>query len=458
MLKSLLTAAGLALGMAVQAIADPLVIGYYAAWKQEQAKAIDLSKYTHINIAFGIPETDGSITFPDPISLPDVVGNIHQSSAKALLSIGGWSGSYAFSDILKSQTASANLMAQISKLIKDNALDGIDIDWEYPGRAGDTCNVFDETNDTPNLLKFLQQLRASLDSQFGAGKKLITMATRLQPFDVDSVPLTDVTAFAKVLDFINLMIYDINGSWMPQTAPNAPFDYEDGQGSPVSFITAIDAWTKAGWPASKLNAGVPFYGRSTTALVDMTKDPKNQYQNQSSVLPQGDREDLAALDKCANATSVSGTWQWRLLREQGVLTSPTTAAAPWIRQWDDITKTPWLFNPNTKQYITYDDPTSLKIKVDYAAAKGLGGIMVWALYMDYQNELLDVIHTWGDAPAAGKPCTAEGQLTCKDLGGQSPDYLVCLYGKWMQLACNPNTACLPNNNSIVCGWPRHHIF
>ncbi|KAJ2627352.1 hypothetical protein H4R22_004443 [Coemansia sp. RSA 1290] len=146
---------------------------------------------------------------------------------------------------------------------------------------------------------------------------------------------------------------------------------------------------------------------------------------------------------------------YKKLREQGVLTTPTTAKAPWVRQWDSTTKTPWLFNPTTKQYITYDDPESLKIKVDYAAAKGLGGVMVWALYMDYQNELLNSIQTWGTAPAAGKECQTAGQLTCSDLSGMSPDYLVCLYGKWLPLSCNPNTACLPNHDSIVCGWPKH---
>ncbi|KAJ2648549.1 hypothetical protein IWW40_003854 [Coemansia sp. RSA 1250] len=454
MLKKLATVAGLMLGMSLQAMASPTVVGYYATWKKDQTAGVDLAKYTHINIAFGEPTKNGSVHFVDPVSLPDVVSEIHASGAKALLSLGGWAGSYAFSDVVKSPEASANLILHIKDLIKDNKLDGIDLDWEYPGRAGDTCNSIDEAHDTPNYLKFLQQLRTQLDSSFGAGK-LITMAVRVQPFDVGGVPLEDVSDFAKLVDFANLMVYDINGAWQAQTGPNAPFDYEEGKAEQVSFITAIEAWTKAGWPAAKLNAGLAFYGRSTTTLVDMTLDPQNQYQNQSNVVPQGDETDLPAFDACANATAVSGTWMYKKLREQGVLTTPTTAKAPWVRQWDSTTKTPWLFNPTTKQYITYDDPESLKIKVDYAAAKGLGGVMVWALYMDYQNELLNSIQTWGTAPAAGKECQTAGQLTCSDLSGMSPDYLVCLYGKWLPLSCNPNTACLPNHDSIVCGWPKH---
>ncbi|KAJ1886944.1 hypothetical protein LPJ66_009377, partial [Kickxella alabastrina] len=57
--------------------------------------------------------------------------------------------------------------------------------------------------------------------------------------------------------------------------------------------------------------------------------------------------------------------------------------------------TPWLFNPTTKQFISYDDPQSIKIKVDYAAAKGLGGTMVWSMNMDYNDELLSVVNSFG---------------------------------------------------------------
>ncbi|KAJ1765702.1 hypothetical protein LPJ74_006243, partial [Coemansia sp. RSA 1843] len=59
----LLTAASLALGMATEVLAEPLVIGYYPSWKKAQSAAIDFSKYTHINMAFGIPTSSGTFSF-----------------------------------------------------------------------------------------------------------------------------------------------------------------------------------------------------------------------------------------------------------------------------------------------------------------------------------------------------------------------------------------------------------
>lgn len=74
-------------------------------------------------------------------------------------------------------------------------------------RQGAGCNVVDETNDAPNYLTLLQELRAALDSNFGAGTKEITLAVRVQPFDVSGGFVTDMSAYAKVVTRFNIMAY-----------------------------------------------------------------------------------------------------------------------------------------------------------------------------------------------------------------------------------------------------------
>ncbi|KAJ2716641.1 hypothetical protein H4R19_000532 [Coemansia spiralis] len=414
-LLSLVAAASAALSLVAPVLAKPLVMGYYPSWKKQYMDKIDFSKYTHINMAFAIPTQSGTFSFDGDWFLPQVVKDMHAKGTKVLMSVGGWTGSNYFSNIVKSEGSRTTMINAMVDYVKKNDLDGIDIDWEYPGRLGDNCNVFDTKNDTPNYLVFLKALRKQFDSSFGAGKKLITIAIRVQPFDVDGKPSSDVSEFAKVVDYGNLMQYDINGGWNNDTGPNAPFNYEKGKGMQVSFVSAIDAWTKAGWPAKQLTAGLAFYGRATTANEDMTKDGKNQYQSQQSTVPLGDQEDAPWFDACAGSTANSGTWQWKNLRSQGVLTSPTKAAAPWVRQWDSVSQTPWLFNPQTKMFISYDDPDSLKIKVDYAASKGLAGTMIWSVNMDLNNELVSVANNFkssriecvsdAEAPASSAPAS-----------------------------------------------------
>ncbi|KAJ1661843.1 hypothetical protein IW140_006384 [Coemansia sp. RSA 1813] len=370
--------------------AEPNVVGYYASWNQQETVGVDFSKYTHINLAFGIPAKDGSISFDPTLSLPNIVGQIHGNGTKALVSLGGWTDSCYFSTLVKDTSASNPFITNIVNFVESNSLDGIDIDWEYPGRAGNDGNIIDEANDTPNYLKFVTNLRSAFTAKFGNGAKLITMAVRVQPFDVNGSPSSDVSGFAKVVDFANIMQYDINGAWLETTGPNAPLNFEVDKATPLSFVTAIDAWTGAGWPASQLNVGLAFYGRATNALVDMTLEQGNQYQAQQ----------VGVLPNCGGETD--GVWQWKNLRAQGVLTSPDTAAAPWVRYWDDVTQTPWLFNPTIKQFVSYDDPKSIGAKINFAKSKGIGGAMVWSMDNDYKGELLDTIHSsWGGSSSGG---------------------------------------------------------
>ena len=86
------------------------------------------------------------------------------------------------------------------------SLDGIDIDWEYPGQQGNAGNGV-SASDTSNFLLFLQLLRRVLPPS-----AKITAATQTLPFTgSDGLPLKDLSQFAKVLDWVVLMNYDVWG-------------------------------------------------------------------------------------------------------------------------------------------------------------------------------------------------------------------------------------------------------
>lgn len=131
------------------------------------------------------------------------------------------------------------------------------VDWEYPGRQGAGCNTFDEKNDVKNFLTLLKELRQAIRREFKE-KKEITIAAFVNPL------AADVSGFAKVLDRVNVMTYDINGAWNAQTGPNAPLNAPQGQ---ISFSSSIESWIQAGMPAHQLTGGLAFYGRSTSKSV-----------------------------------------------------------------------------------------------------------------------------------------------------------------------------------------------
>ncbi|KAJ2502157.1 hypothetical protein GGH96_001326 [Coemansia sp. RSA 1972] len=387
--------------MVAHAADKPLVIGYYSTWKQKETEAIGFSKYTHVIISFAEPFLNGSFAVHD-FDVPDAVNKINKDNAQALVSIGGWSYSTNFSTIMANPTTRTKLASSIVDYVGRNKLAGIDIDWEFPGSTnGAEGNKVNKANDTPNYLKFLQELRKKLDSSFTDTKKLITMAVGVQPFNVDDKPMTDLTEFAKVVDYANLMLYDLYGSWSKTSGPNAPLD-DDGP----SFMSGANAWKDAKWPANQLIAGFAFYGHAVTLKSTPANIATNQLQNKIEIVPKGDSEDIPT-----PGSPYSGLWQYNKLRTE-ILTFITTtttrrswfedsdissANLHWHQYWDNRSMTPYLVNNFTRDFISYDDSQSIQAKVQFAKALGMAGGMVWSMHMDYKNELIDVIRAWNSA-------------------------------------------------------------
>ncbi|KAJ2722922.1 hypothetical protein GGI07_002998 [Coemansia sp. Benny D115] len=371
-----------------------VIFGYLPTWQLAAVDSIDLARYTHLTIAFAIPDENGQITMDNRDSI--LTTYAHSPSQKILVSLGGWTGSKHFSAILKSPEKRQTMMSEMVQWIKDFGFDGWDIDFEYPGRQGDSCHAFDAQSDTKNLLSFVTELNALLKSEFPGSPKLITMATRFQPFDGPQGPLSDVSEFSSQVDFINIMLYDFNGVWSDTTGPNAPLDFVPGKGLQFSFRSSIQAWIDAGIPASKINAGLALYGRTVAATSDnipaaATREMYYSLDKQIQI-PRGDSDDVEEVDpSCGGPKVYSGIWKYRNMRSEGILDTQDTAAEPWVRHFDPDTFTPWLFNPENKNFISYDDPISLAAKTQHAKDMRLAGVMVWPVTNDYDNELINAI-------------------------------------------------------------------
>lgn len=85
-------------------------------------------------------------------------------------------------------------------------LDGVDIDWEYPGKDGGSGNHV-SSEDATNFLLFLKHLRTILPptARISAAVETTTFV------DSEGEPMQDLKEFANVLDWILLMDYDVWG-------------------------------------------------------------------------------------------------------------------------------------------------------------------------------------------------------------------------------------------------------
>src|SRR5947208_3044218 len=110
------------------------------------------------------------------------------------------------------------------------------------------------------------------------------------------------------------MNYDIWGSWDTTVGPNAPLN--DSCAAPLnqqgSAVSAVKAWTTAGFPADKIILGVAAYGNSfhvnTSSALDAYGNLVPYPPFDKSQQPAGDKwnSTTTGVDVCGNPNVVGG--------------------------------------------------------------------------------------------------------------------------------------------------------
>ncbi|CCM01183.1 uncharacterized protein FIBRA_03231 [Fibroporia radiculosa] len=363
---------------------------------------ITWSKYSTVAYAFATTTPDVNtvaLEASDEVLLPQFVDLAHQNNVKAVLTIGGWTGSQYFSTaVATSENRTAFVNAVLGLASKYN-LDGLDFDWEYPAQTGIGCNT-NSPDDAANFLSFLQALRAA------ASNLTLSAAVGDKPWTgSNGSPSTNVSAFAASLDYIEVMNYDVWGSWSPTVGPNSPLNdtcapSADQQGSAVS---ALAAWTAAGFPANQIVLGVAGYGHSfdvpqATAFASGSTTELAAYPSfEKSDQPLGDSWDSdapAGVDQCGAATGgPSGIFNYWGLIEEGFLMDNGTVAPGIGYRYDSCSQTPYVYKPSTQVMVSFDNTESFAAKGSFIKSSGMRGFAMWDSGSDYENMLIDSIRT-----------------------------------------------------------------
>lgn len=218
-----------------------VVVAYVTSWSEVMP---DPQYMTHINYAFGhVNESFNGVKIDNEERLRQIVDLRKQKpELKVLLSIGGW-GSGRFSEMAANDEYRRAFAVDCARVVKEFALDGIDIDWEYP--TSSMANISSSPDDTENFTLLMQDIRAAIGNE-----KELTLAT------VASARYIDFKAILPSVDFVNIMAYDMASAPKHHSAL-----YPSGHSGDITSDGAVTAHLKAGVPPSKLVMGMPFYGR-----------------------------------------------------------------------------------------------------------------------------------------------------------------------------------------------------
>src|SRR5271155_1173797 len=148
-------------------VAKPAVVAY--VFKRNdliQPGEIAAEKLTRINYAFANLQ-DGRIVngfTSDDQNLAALVSLKQKNpSLTVLVSVGGWLWSGSFSDMALTKESRHLFIESVVEFVDRHQLDGLDIDWEYPGQIG-AGNHF-RREDKQNYTLLLKELRQRFDPQ-----------------------------------------------------------------------------------------------------------------------------------------------------------------------------------------------------------------------------------------------------------------------------------------------------
>jgi chitinase len=337
------------------------IVGYYADWTAERYPLADIPAHnlTHVNYAFGKIGADNKLTFNRAIALDRVYPNDCSEAQcphglfnqitlikqryphlKLLISVGGWTDSGPFYEMAATEESRHAFAQSCADFLKTYPqFDGIDIDWEHPVAGGLQPG---QPRDAHNYVLLLAALRDAIGPA-----RLLTVAVGAGPRAIEPLEYAEM---APLLDWVNVMTYDFHSGGARAGFNSALYNHDDPSNSRSNTDAAVQAILAKGVPRTKLVVGVPFYGRGWRGI-----ESPGLWNTGTGSVQVGGYQALAA-----NQLQSSG----------------------FVRHWDDVAKVPWLYNADTKEWITYEDAQSMRLKGHYVVEQRLAGAMFWELSND----------------------------------------------------------------------------
>ena len=341
---------------------DKVIIGYvFPGDRVMSADEVDATKLSHINFAFSRIEDGKLVAGYKTDSANYAVLNqlkADNPSLKILVSAGGWGWSDGFSDMALTPESRERFIKSAVRFMQKHRIDGLDLDWEYPGLPG--AGNMHCPEDKENFTLLLKECREALDTISDEKDYLLTIAAAAQQEYLNN---TEMGEAAKYLDLINLMTYDMAGEWTDTTGHHAGLSASSYNEGGPSVAKTVRMFREAGVPSEKLVVGVPFYGRGWGNVP-----PQNNGVGQPG----------------------EGIDDVRLWYED--IVTDFIPDPEYKSFWDESAEAPFLYSEKDSVFITYENPRSIAGKCRFIEENKLKGAMFWQYFTDHEEALLNAIY------------------------------------------------------------------
>nr|WP_309137306.1 glycosyl hydrolase family 18 protein [Romboutsia lituseburensis] len=301
-------------------------------------KNVDANLLDAVIYAFVEINPDGTLRVPTPKYLNQLV-NLRKENPdlQVIAAIGGW-GADGFSDAALTPASRYNFARQVNSLINQYKLDGIDIDWEYPGNKA--AGIKARPEDKENFTLLLTAIRDVI----GDNKWLSVASVGDNSILNRGI---EVNKIAPIINYFNLMSYDFTAGETGEMGQRHQSNLYDSDLSLPGY--SVDKWVKnlenAGMPKSKILLGLPFYGRLGAKITRSFDDLRENYINKNG----------------------------------------------FIYNFDNQAQVPYLTKDGLFA-MAYDNELSIYLKGQYVLKNCLGGLFAWTSTYDQANILAKAMY------------------------------------------------------------------
>lgn len=336
-----------------------VVFGYYATYNFKGYTEAQL-ECDVINISFAYVNKDYTLDMSSVTPKIDGYLKARKSGVRVVLSVQGYGdSSLNFSNAAKTEEGRLKLAQSMVNTVEEYNLDGIDLDWEYPGWFTPNDKHAEAKNFTL-LVKQIYDLLKAKDSDY-----LLTAAL---PGGAEGFKRYDLKDVSEYLDFIHLMTYDLEASSKVYHHTALYTNLGKGTATDASVDGSVALFTLRGVPAEKIVIGIAFYGKYTKASTSTNGGLGSD-----------------------SATGVYTTLTFSKIWSTYFNDDGTTVSG--VKYYfDEICGVPYLYDAVTGNFVTYENEDSIALKCRYAKDNDLGGVMIWELGEDSTGKLMDAVN------------------------------------------------------------------